>query len=71
MWNLTVETGENPCPFGYIFDENTGVFYFCAAKSCRELNLNLYADGRLAAFGWDFFFRWGRSPIPIPIRQTA
>ena len=48
MWNLTVETGESPCPFGYTFDENTGVFYFCAAKSCRELTLNLYADGRLA-----------------------
>ena len=35
-------------PFGYTYDEETGIFYFCAAKACRSLSLNLYADGKLS-----------------------
>lgn len=48
MGMTAISAGTGPYSFGYTFEEETGVFYFCVARACGQLCLNLYADGVLA-----------------------
>lgn len=46
MTALGVQAGY--VPFGYRYDEDTGVYSFCAAKACEKLSLLLYRNGQLS-----------------------